>query len=379
MTYPKCIRTLYALLMVALTAFAQTPPAQTSDAQAAPPPADPPAWTLGGIKFSGLVDGFYSFNANHPASGSNSIVRVYDQKTNTFSLNMAKLAMEHAPEPIGFRVDLGFGRGMDIYNSFEPLSDARNINMNIMQAYISVKPKTWGGFQFDFGKFATHAGAELTDTHLNFNYSRSLIYALGPFYHFGARVTKPVTSYWTVGFHVVNGWNNVDDNNSGKTIGFTNAFVGKRVGYYNNYYAGPEKTGTNEGKRQFIDQVLTVTANDKATLYLNYDYGYEKALDGTKGIISAIAGAAKFQANSWFAISPRLEYFNDRGIWTSGAVQKLKEFTLTGEFKHPKGFLTRIEYRRDWSNVAYFDRGNENASAKSQNTLLIGFIAYFGE
>jgi hypothetical protein len=287
--------------------------------------------------------------------------------------------MEHAPEPIGFRLDLGFGRGFDLFNAFEPVSDARTINRNIMQAFVSVKPESWGGFQFDFGKFVTSAGAELTETHLNFNYSRSLIYSLGPFYHFGARISKPVNSVWTTGFQLVNGWNNTDDNNSGKTIGITNAFATKKVSYFVNYYTGPEKTGTNEGWRQFIDQVLTLAPNDKVSVYFNHNYGYEKGLDGTKGIIHAFAGAAKFQANSWFALSPRLEYYNDRGIWTSGTIQKLKEFTMTGEFKHPKGFMTKIEYRRDWSNVPYFDRGNENGSAKSQDTFLIGLIAYFGE
>jgi hypothetical protein len=178
---------------------------------------------------------------------------------------------------------------------------------------------------------------------------------------------------------VVNGWNNTDDNNSGKTIGITNAFAGKKVSYYNNYYVGPEKSETNEGKRHFIDQVLVFTPTDKATFYLNHNYGSERGLDGTKGIIHAIAGAAKFQATDWFALSPRLEYYNDRGIWTSGTIQKLKEFTMTAELKHSKGFMTKLEYRRDWSNVPFFDRGNENGSSKSQNTFLIGFIAYFGE
>ena len=385
MTYLNCIR-LNALLLVAFVAFAQTPPpaqttppAQSTDAQPAPAPAAPPAWTLGGIKFSGFVDGYYSFNSNHPASGSNSGVRFFDQKANTLSLNVARLTMERAPEPIGFRIDLGFGRGMDLFNSFEPSSDARGINRHIMQAYVSVKPKGWGGFQFDFGKFVTSAVAEVTDTHLNYNYSRSLSYSLGPFNHTGARISKPVNSYWTTGFQLVNGWNNVEDNNSGKTIGLANSFVGKKAAYYNTYYAGPEKTATNQGKRHFLSQVLNLTPNDKTSFYLSHDYGYEKGLDGTKGIISAFAAAARFQANNWFAISPRLEHYNDRGIWTSGAIQKLKEFTLTGEFKHAKGFLTRIEFRRDWSNVPFFDKGNENASAKSQNTLLIGFIAYFGE
>jgi hypothetical protein len=375
MKHPKCIRTLNVLLLTAICAMGQT---QAPDTQA-PAPADPPAWTAGPIKFSGFVDAYYSLNLNHPASGSNSGVRFFDQKANTFSLNMAKLTLEAAPEPIGFRVDLGFGRGFELFHAFEPLEDGQTINRNIMQAYLSVKPEGWGGFQFDFGKFVTSAGAEPTETHLNWNYSRSLIYSLGPFYHFGARIAKPVNSVWTTGFQVVNGWNNVDDNNSGKTIGITNAFAGKKISYFNNYYAGPEKTGTNEGWRQFSDQVLLLTPHDKASFYLNYNYGHERDTDGAKGIISAIAAAARFQANDCFAISPRIEYYNDRGIWTSGTVQKLKEFTLTAELKHSKGFLTRMEYRRDWSNEPFFDRGNQTGNFKSQNTFLIGFIAFFGE
>jgi len=375
MKHPKCIRALNVLLVSAICALGQT---QAPDTQA-PPPASPPAWTAGPIKFSGFVDAYYNLNFNHPASGSNSGVRFFDQKANTFSLNMAKLTLETDPAPVGFRVDLGFGRGFELFHAFEPLEDGQTINRNIMQAYLSVKPEGWGGFQFDFGKFVTSAGAEPTETHLNWNYSRSLIYSLGPFYHFGARVSKPVNSVWTTGFQVLNGWNNVDDNNSGKTIGITNAFSSSKISYFNNYYVGPEKTGTNEGYRHFIDQVLSLTPHDKASFYINYNYGYEKDVDGSKGIISAIAAAARFQANDWFAVSPRIEYYNDRGIWTSGTIQKLKEFTLTTEFKHSKGFLTRLEYRRDWSNEPFFDRGNQTGNAKNQNTLLIGFIAFFGE
>ena len=35
-------------------------------------------------------------------------------------------------------------------------------------------------------------------------------------------------------------------------------------------------------------------------------------------------------------------------------------------------------FRRDMSNQPYFDRGNELASSKNMNTLLAGFVVYFG-
>ena len=372
-----------AILAAAALGSAQTP-ASTDPAQApapAPAPAAEPAskpWSAGGIDFSGYVDAYYNFNSNHPASGNNNL-RFYDAKANTLTLNVAKFSMSHTADPVGFTLDLGFGRGVDLFNSFEPNQDNRAVTRFIYQAYLTLKPEKAGGFQFDFGKFATSAGAELTDTHLSWNYSRGLLYANGPFYHVGARVSKPVTNYWTAGFQLVNGWNNIEDNNSGKTIGLTSALTGKKVALYNSYYAGPEKTGSNEGYRHFIDSVLTLNPSDKANFYVNYDYGVDKKGFGAeKNAFYGLGIAGHFVANSWFSVTPRWEIYNDGGGLITGQVQRLQSFTWTAEAKMAKGFLTRAEYRRDWSNQAYFDRGNENGSAKNQNTFLVGFVVYFG-
>ena len=62
----------------------------------------------------------------------------------------------------------------------------------------------------------------------------------------------------------------------------------------------------------------------------------------------------------------------------TGIEQKLQEFTATLEYKMAEGFVTRFEYRRDWSNKPYFDRGNELASSKNMNTLEAGFMVFFG-
>ena len=371
-----------ALLAAAALGSAQTPappaPADQAPAPAAAPAPAPSPWSLGPIDFSGYVDAYYSFNSNHPASGINTL-RFYDARANSFSLSMAKFTAEHTADPIGFKLDLGFGRAADQYNSFEPVLSNRTVTGHILQAYLSVKPPKAGGLQIDVGKFATSAGAEVTETHLNWNYSRGFLYVNGPFYHVGARVTKPVTSYWTAGFQLVNGWNNIEDNNSGKTIGLTSALTGKRASLFNNYYAGPEKTGSNEGYRHFIDNVLTLAPSDKANFYINYDYGVDKKGFGMeKQTFYGLGLAGHFVANSWFSVSPRFELYNDGGGLITGKTQRLKTFTWTAEIKMAKGFLTRAEYRRDWSNVAFFDRGNEAGSSKNQNTFLVGFVVYFG-
>ena len=203
-----------------------------------------PAWSAGEISFSGLVDGYYSLNFNHPASQTNQL-RNFDVKANQFSLNMAKLTMEHAAEPVGFRVDLGFGKAFDLVHGAETAPSAFR---NIEQAYISYKPAQAKGLQIDFGKHVTMAGAEVIETHSNWNYSRSLLFAWAiPYYHMGLRASMPAGKHFTAGFHLVNGWNNVEDNNSGKTIGFSGAVTAGPVTWSNNYYAGPEKAGIERG------------------------------------------------------------------------------------------------------------------------------------
>ena len=128
-------------------------------------------------RLCGLVDGYYSLNFNHPASRNNNL-RYFDAKANQFSLNMAKLTAEHNADPIGFKLDTIFGRAPIV--SRDRASRRRSLQAHL-QAYVSVKPASWKGVQFDFGKFVTAAGAEVTETHLNWNYSRGFLYANGRF------------------------------------------------------------------------------------------------------------------------------------------------------------------------------------------------------
>ena len=190
MQYSKLRSTLLISTIFCAQSIAQT-------TAPAPAPAAPAAWSVGPINFSGLVDGYYNYASNHPGSRTN-LYRNFDVRANSMSLNMAKLTLEHDADPIGFKLDLGFGRAMDIFNFQDTANGFDNLRY-VPQAYVTFKPKNGKGFQMDFGKFYTSAGAEPTETHLNWNYSRALMYANGPYYHFGLRTSMPVNKYLTAG------------------------------------------------------------------------------------------------------------------------------------------------------------------------------------
>src|SRR5439155_18642502 len=74
---------------------------------------------------------------------------------------------------------------------------------------------------------------------------------------------------------------------------------------------------------------------------------------GRRMTTQGIAGYLKYQANKWFAVVPRIEWFKDGDAapWATGAVQNLTEATVTLELKPADNFMWRIEYRGDWPNL----------------------------
>jgi hypothetical protein len=341
---------------------------------------------------SGIVDAYYSHNFNNPASGYNTL-RNFEVKSRQFSLNMAEFSLYQDADPIGFRLDLGFGRAWDVFHATEP--GDRSIQRFIPQAFVTAKK---GSFTFDFGKFYTSVGAELTENNYTWHYGRGYMYTNGPYYHMGLRMSKAFGEQFVAGFQLVNGWNNVEDNNSGKTMGFTTAWTAKskKVSWLTNTYVGPEKTGTNQGWRNIYDTVVNFSPTDKWTGYFDYYHGRENEAGGPGTAAAnwdAFGVSSKFTTTDHTYLALRYEYYADHDGFATGYGNNgitLQEFTLTWAYKWTKGLEMRTEWRHDWSDKPFFERGNNGQPLnpgigtftpgpyKHQDTITVGFIAFFG-
>ena len=351
----------------------QTPPA--APAAAAPAPAPPPPGSLHqwGTDFSLMFDGYVDKAFNSPPSGFNGL-RNFDVRANTAHVNMGMITIDHAPAPVGFHLDVGFGETFDIIHSGNRDPQAWKY---FKQAYLSIKPKSWHGVEIDAGEFVTSAGAEVIETNQNYNYSRSLLFVWAiPYIHTGIRVQYPVGAHFTGSFQVVNGWNNVEPINSGKTYGFTGAYSWKKVTWNNIYYVGPEHAHTTVGWRNLYDTNVVVNQTDKLSWYLNFDYGRDKNIGPGASQWTGLAGAARYAIGKKAAVAGRLEFFNDMDGFATGTAQTVKEFTLTGEYKLTDWLMTRAEFRRDWSDQPFFEKKNQPNGATSQPTILLGLVAY---
>src|SRR5437763_4305461 len=208
---------------------------------------------LGPTTLSGFVDMYYGYNANQPVSRSSGF-RSFDALSNQVALNLVELVVDKTPEVTnsrtGYHIALGYGQAINAVNGSDP--GGLGFDQYLKEAYFSYLAPVGKGLQVDFGKFVTPAGAEVIETKDNFNYSRGLLFSYAiPFYHFGMRAKYTFNDKYALSGFFVNGWNDVVDNNSGKTYGASfNWNPNKKFGIAQNYMAGPEENNFNTSWRQ---------------------------------------------------------------------------------------------------------------------------------
>ena len=350
-----------------------------------------------GVKFGGFLDAYYGFNFDEPADRK-ILYRNFDFNHNSLTLSQVDFEVSKAvneSNPLGYMLQMAFGPTAEWVNfpdlarlelEREPrrnrLTDARLVSDNstaahFMQYYLSGRVPVGRGLTLEIGKFVTQHGAEVIDTRADWNYSRGLLFAWAiPYYHFGVRATYPVSDKLTVAGFLVNGWNNVLENNGGKTYSFQLVWnPSSRFSFVQNYMVGPEQADVSdsENTRHLWDSLITIKLHDKVTFMTNFDYGMDRIVGGEHVHWIGTANYLKFQLSDSFALTPRFEFYSDPMGFTTGARQQLKEFTITPEFVISNNLVTRFEYRHDWSNEDVF--GGDDPS--SQDTAAVGLILKF--
>jgi hypothetical protein len=383
--------------------------AASAAAAPAPPPAAPTAEEAAAAQdkdtlsfFRGTtinfgVDGYYAYNFNKPIGRANQL-RAYDLSSNSFSLNQASIMVEHLPvaeagKRFGGRIDLQFGQATETLQG----STANELNpqvwRDLFQAYGSYLAPVGTGLNVDFGKFASSLGIEGNYTKDQINYSRSYLFNYLPFYHTGFRVNYNVTPKVNVAYWLVNGAQQTDDFNGFKSQAFiTTLKPAKSVTWNVNYYFGQEQRdtltpvapgfqepATPNGREHIFDTYATWTATPKLTLAGEADFVVNRVnATSQPGRVAAGAAYARYQLQHGNALAARTEYLDDRGGLFSGTTQALKEFTATYEHQFDSGFLTRVEYRRDFSNQHYFITQTQGVLNTAQGTATLGLVYWWG-
>jgi len=369
-------RLFLATSLAAAPAFCQAP-ADTN-------PTGSPEQPL--IDYSLTFDTYSETKLNGNA-GSANLLRNFDISSDRFELAASTLTVQITKGIFGFHMDSGYGQMYQTMNAFDPW---HGVNRYFGQAYVSLRPFKSSDFDLDFGKFYTSVGAEVPDNASNFQYSRSLLFALGsPYYHFGLRASKSLTKDLVVGAQLMNGWNDVVNNTGGQSLGLTATYTKKLFNWTETYLVGPEPVFFStvaeplavrpKKVSQLIDSVVKLTPTTRLNAYVETLYGEEKNLLGRDSWYG-VAGAVTLPIAARWSISPRWEYYNDPTGATSGTAQQLQEVTATLQYQ-PKvrDMLVRAEFRSDFSDKPFFLTGRTETSKRQETALLAVLYTWKGK
>lgn len=338
-----------------------------------------------GVKISGFVDTYYSYNFNNPnsrrnISTSNPLTTNFDFEHNTFSLNLAELVISKGADPVGFRIDLDFGPTTDFVHAAPETETFKHIQ----QAYVS-----WATpfkLNLDYGKFVTHMGAEVIETKDNWNYTRGLLFCCAiPYYHAGLRANLPLGNMLFVNGYLYNGWNNVLENNNKKTFGLQVGITPIPQLPIILSWIGPEDFAGLAIDRQVYEAIVTYNATDSLTFMVDYNYGTQDSLAGASQKYSGIAAYAKWKQDP-YTLALRFEMGDDKDNIIFGGTpitdvdnngNKIQELTVTAERTIGGSLLTRLEYRIDMSDDKIYEGDDGNITEDTQGRVVLGLVYIF--
>jgi len=299
--------------------------------------------------------------------------------------------------PIGFGLDFTIGSdAKKIHSLGLGINSGENPNdtdvFDLTQAYVTYKAPIGKGLDLKAGKFVTLHGAEVIRRTGNFNVSRSIQFGNAiPFTHTGITAAYPFTDWLTVSAGIVNGWDNSDDNNNGKSLhGMATLTPLKDLTLIFSGTWGAELDNRNGPKRGLFDFVATYKPIPPLTLTVNYDYGTQDQAPLSDGTVKnatwqAISGYALYDITDKLSVGIRGEYFNDEDGYrlgldpNTGKPIDVWEITLTARYKLWDHLFASVEYRHDeaTSSSKVFDNGDGVANAASQDTIAFELVYQF--
>jgi hypothetical protein len=263
----------------------------------------PGLWKTLGFQISGAADVSYTQNFNNPSSNVNSL-RIFDTQANSFSANVFQLMLERpatagsATDRAGFRTRVNFGnqsRFSRARTNYQPGTD--NSELDLQEVYGEYLVPVGNGLKIQAGKINTLIGLEVINSWENPNFSRSFTFGLAQaFTTTGVRFTYPFTSWATAQIGLINGWDNVEDNNRGKSFEWNLALTPDPmfgISFYGSYgaeqgngnsFGGNAATGvcTNyttgcdpSAKRTVVGSLITIKPTASDTLIIEPYYGNE--------------------------------------------------------------------------------------------------------
>ena len=252
----------------------------------------------------------------------------------------------------------------------------------MVEAYAGVKLWRDKNIWVDAGVFNSHYTNESAVSKDHLAYTRSFAPEYVPYYLAGIKLTIPLFEKWNAYLYLLNGWQQIEDQNKGKSLG-TQLEYRPSEGWLINWstYVGSEESSSHpEFRTRYFSDVYFIYTKEKWSATGCVYYGVQQR--------SGTSSAAWWQANligqysitKKLSIAGRVEYFNDPEEVQINPITNASGFnsfssSVGMNLKVTENALLRVEGRTFLSDKNVYERNNK--PVKNSNLLAANLTVWF--
>jgi hypothetical protein len=323
----------------------------------------------GKVTVEGYIDAYYCYDFNKPTSGNRPYF-VSMARHNEMTINLAFVDVKYSSSRLRARLVPGFGTYINANYVNEP-----GALKNIVEANAGIKLFKTKSIWFDFGVFGSPYTNESAISKDHLTYTRSFAPEYVPYYLSGAKISVSIAKKWNAYFYLINGWQQMQDANAGKSIGTQLEYRPNNNWLLNwNMYIGSETTSTNPefGTRYFTDFFFIYSKGKWSATGCAY-IGLQKR-DGLNGATWWQANLiTRYDITPKLSVTGRVEYFDDDNevmITPTTGVLGFSSYSssLGLNAKPAENVLFRLEWRGFYSNKDLFERSGSPTQTSNMFT-----------
>lgn len=297
------------------------------------------------VVFDGFIDLYYAYDFNRPKDQDRDYT-TQPARNDEFNVNLALLGLTHKVNRLTARLSFQAGTYVQSNYAAEPTEGNTSgglLSRHIQDAYVRYQLQEKTALQV--GIMPSHIGYEGVLSIDNYTYTRSLAADYSPYYQSGAALLHQLSESLAVEGYVLNGWQNISEDDSQKAIGTALRFNQEKWTLNYTTYFG-KYLGDS---RQFHDFNIEYRASDKFKVKTLYDIGMQDRSTGPDATFSTFNIQGAYQLDERHKLALRFETYRDEKQ-ANITTHTDREFEVYGgslghDYLLEEGYTLRSEYR----------------------------------
>ncbi len=335
------------------------------------------ATRIGRLGIGGYVDTYYSYSFNQPTNNKDPFF-VSNDRLNQITINLAYIDVRYKSTNFRARLVPSFGTYMNANYAAEEGS-----LKNILEGNVGVRLFANKEIWLDVGVLGSPYTNESAISKDHLMYSRSFAPQNVPYYLSGAKVSIPLNKKWTTTIYLLNGWQVIEDNNNGKSLGTQLEFRpnSKMLFNWDTYIGDERSTAHPDFRTRYFSDLYWIYHSKKFDATSCIYVGVQDRLGNSSATWATFNFIGRYNFTERVSLSGRVEYFTDKD-----GVQELTQQRTTGFETYSTGFcfnytanhnaLLRLEARQFFAPANIYLDENKNPT-NSYTQLTASLTAWF--